>query len=102
MLPFDRYKYRHVPRRICLHELQIRLPGPEHFRRGFQCFLDIEAAPWFSAVGRHERVVVSVLDQREISLNISSYIRRGGVRSAPDELSDVSVGDLPVHHSLIL
>src|SRR6185437_12191710 len=102
VLPFDRHKYRHVSRRICLHELQIRLPAPEHPWRGFQCLLNIEAAPWFSAVRRHERVVVSVLDQREISLDISSYIRRGGVRSASDELSDVPVGDLSLHHSRIL
>src|SRR6185369_10063815 len=98
VLPLDRHEYGHVSRRICLHELQVRLPAPEHLRRGFQCLIDVEAAPWLPAVRRHEGVRLSVLDQREVSVNISSYIRGGGVRSSPDELGDVPVGNVSLPH----
>src|SRR5689334_17687528 len=79
VLPFDGHEYRHIARRICLHGLQIRLTAPEHLRRGFQCLLRVEAMPWFSAVRSHERVVVSMLAQRGISANISSYMCRGSI-----------------------
>src|SRR4029077_12424239 len=100
VLPFDGHEYRHIARRICLHELQVCLTSPKHLRRGFQCLLGVEATPWFSAVRCHERVVVSMLDQREISANVSSDICGGSVRSASDELSDVPIGDIPLHHAI--
>src|SRR6185437_11418639 len=82
VLPLDHHEYRQVTRRVGLDELQLRLAAPEHFRRGFQCRLDVEATRRFSAVRRHERVVVAVLDQREVPANVSSYIRGGSLRGA--------------------
>jgi len=35
--------------------------------------------------------------QREIPVNVSSYIRGGGFRGAADELSDVPIGDISLH-----
>src|SRR5215475_7851102 len=97
VLPFDRHKYRHIAGRIRRHQLLVRLAAPEHLRRVFQGRLGVKAAPGFSAVRWHERVVVCVLDQREVSVNISPYICSSGFRSASDEL-----GDIPIRHISLL
>src|SRR5215471_3109534 len=88
VLPFDRHKYRHITRRVRRHQLLLRLTAPEHLRRVFQGRLGVKAAFGFSAVRRHERVVVGVPDQGEVSVNISPDISSSGFRSASDELRD--------------
>src|SRR5688572_15799676 len=92
MLPLDDDEHGKIPGCVCLDNLQVGLAGLEVALHGVDVRgRVVEAAYRFAACGRHQRVVVGVLDIRQVRADIAADECRGCHCDVPGEFGQVVV-----------
>lgn len=93
-LPFNRHQHDQILAGVGLDQFKTRLAAAKESSRGLQGLIRrVKAAPRVPAVRGQERVVLSVLDQREVPADVALEIGRGGLRGAADEAREFLIGD---------
>src|SRR5262245_10874710 len=73
----DRHENDEIPRVVSCHDLLLERAGLEEPRHGRPILArSVEAAYGRSAERRHEREVLRVLDQREVTIDVAAHERR--------------------------
>ena len=93
VLPLDRGEDDEVSRRVPVLDVEGGLAGGEEPAALLDVLLgETEPAPSLAAEGRHQRVVVRVVEQREVALVVAADVGVGRVVEPGDELGDVGLG----------
>src|SRR6202042_3124985 len=89
--------------RVGLEDLQFRLAAAaEVFGQRFNGLVGgVKSTSGLPTRRRHQRVVVSVADEREVPADVSADERGGRFRRLLDEAGELLVGDIALAHLLI-